>query len=103
MEDCQRRRYPTGGNQIAELFAWKITKHVAPRGQIGLLLPAMTLFKDESKGFRQAFFGSVKVNAVVNFANMAYVLFAGRAEVPAAAFFYELRRTREMRPANPNG
>ena len=83
--------YPTGGNQIAELFAWKITQHVARRGQIGLLLPAMTLFKDESKGFRQAFFGSVKVNAVVNFANMAYVLFAGRAEVPAAAFFYELR------------
>jgi hypothetical protein len=88
-------RYPTGGNQIAELFAWKVTEHVQNDGKIGLLLPAMTLFKDESTAFRKAFFGSLKVSAVVNFANMAYVLFAGRAEMPAAAFFYQLRSNRE--------
>jgi len=93
--------YPTGGNQIAELFAWKVTEHVAPRGAVGLLLPAMTLFKDESTRFRRAFFGNLKVNAVVNFANMAYVLFAGRAEVPAAAFFYELRPDAEIAPGEP--
>jgi len=87
--------YPTGGNQIAELFAWKATEHVHRGGNIGLLLPAMTLFKDESKDFRQAFFRDLKVCAVANFANMAYVLFAGRAEVPAAAFFYRLRRSEE--------
>ena len=82
---------PTGGNQVAELFAWKVTEHVHRHGHIGLLLPAMTLFKDESKSFRKAFFRELEVNTVVNFANMAYVLFAGRSEVPAAAFFYQLR------------
>lgn len=88
---ANERLFPTGGNQVAELFAWKVTKHVHDRGEIGLLLPAMTLFKDESTAFRKAFFRSLKVNSVVNFANMAYVLFAGRSQVPAAAFFYELR------------
>lgn len=83
--------YPTGGNQVAELFAWKVTEHIQASGNIGLLLPAMTLFKGESTSFRKAFFGNLKVHAVVNFANMAYVLFAGRAQVPAAAFFYQLR------------
>ena len=84
-------KYPSGGNQVAELFAWKVTEHVRADGSIGLLLPAMTLFKGESTSFRKAFFGGVRVNAVVNFANMAYVLFAGRSKVPAAAFFYQLR------------
>ncbi len=87
--------YPTGGNQVAELFAWKVTEHVHSRGNIGLLLPAMTLFKDESASFRKAFFRDLKVHSVVNFANMAYVLFAGRSEVPAAAFLYQRRRDRE--------
>jgi hypothetical protein len=94
--DANAEKYPTGGNQVAELFAWKLTEHVDADGGIGLLLPAMTLFKDESTGFRQAFFAGAKVNAVANFANLAYVLFAGRSEVPAAAFFYQ------KRPAAPN-
>ena len=85
------QQYPTGGNQVAELFAWKATEHVNSDGIIGLLLPAMTLFKDESTYFRQRFFQICKAESVVNFANMAYVLFAGRSEVPCAAFFYRLR------------
>lgn len=86
-----QEEYPTGGNQVAELFAWKVTEHIHSRGNIGLLLPAMTLFKSESKSFRKAFFRDLKVHSVANFANMAYVLFAGRSEVPAAALFYQLR------------
>jgi hypothetical protein len=89
--DANAKKYPTGGNQVAELFAWKVTEHVDAEGSTGLLLPAMTLFKDESTRFRKAFFASVKVSAVVNFANLAYVLFAGRSKVPAAAFFYQKR------------
>ncbi len=85
------KKYPTGGNQVAELFARKATEHVDAQARIGLLMPAMTLFKDESTAFRKAFFARVKVSAVVNFANLAYVLFAGLAEVPAAAFFYQNR------------
>ncbi|NQT19659.1 MAG: N-6 DNA methylase, partial [Planctomycetes bacterium] len=36
---------PTGGHQVAEAFAWKVIPHSAVKGVIGLLLPAMTLFK----------------------------------------------------------
>ena len=75
-------KYPTGGNQVAELFAWKATEHIDAKASIGLLMPAMTLFKAESTAFRQAFFARVKVNTVVNFANLAYVLFAGRSRSP---------------------
>jgi hypothetical protein len=89
------QQYPTGGNQVAELFAWKATEHVDSKGVIGLLLPAMTLFKDESTSFRQRFFQMCRVESVVNMANMAYVLFAGRSEVPCAAFFYRLREKTE--------
>ena len=85
------QQYPTGGNQVAELFAWKATKHVDNTGVIGFLLPAMILFKDESTVFRQRFFQMCKVESVVNFANLVEVLFAGRSRVPCAAFFYGVR------------
>ena len=85
------RQYPTGGNQVAEFFAWKATEHVDSNGVIGFLLPAMTLFKDESTSFRQRFFQMCKVESVVNFANLVEVLFAGRSRVPCAAFFYRVR------------
>lgn len=90
-KNANAEEHPAGGNQVAELFAWKATEHIDDKSSVGLLMPAMTLFKDESTGFRQAFFARVKVNAVANFANLAYVLFAGRVEVPAAAFFYQKR------------
>jgi hypothetical protein len=83
-----RDRFPTGGNQLAEAFAWRVRGFAAPDGVIGLLLPAMTLFKYESKAFRQAFFRRNAVCHVANFANLAEVLFAGRSRVPAAALFY---------------
>ncbi len=89
--NANAKKYPTGGNQVAELFAWKATEHINAKASVGLLMPAMTLFKDESTAFRRAFFAGVTVSAVVNFANLAYVLFAGRSEVPAAALFYRKR------------
>jgi hypothetical protein len=89
------QQYPTGGNQVAELFAWKATEHIDNTGVVGLLLPAMTLFKDESTLFRQRFFQMCKVESVVNFANMVEVLFAGRSRVPCAAFFYRVRTQAE--------
>ncbi len=81
-------RLPTGGNQVAEAFAWRAMDFVAPDGAVGLLLPAMTLFKKESVPFRRKFFESVKLGHVANFSNLAEVLFSGRSRVPAAAFFY---------------
>jgi hypothetical protein len=83
-------KMPIGGNQLAEAFLWKITDHLSEEGGAAILVPAMTLFKDESRLFRKQFFGCVDVWAVANFANMAEVLFAGRSRVPAAVLFYSV-------------
>ena len=82
---------PVGGNQVARAFAWEVLEYVAVDGEVGLFLPAMTLFENPARSFRQAFFHKAKVNTVVNFSNLAEVLAPGRFRMPAAAFFYELR------------
>ena len=84
-------RFPTGGNQLAEAFVWHSLPLLDAAGVAGLLLPAMTLFKMESTRFRARLFQSVRAWCVANFANLAYVLFAGRAEAPAVALFYAPR------------
>lgn len=82
---------PVGGNQVAEAFAWRAGELASPSGAVALLLPAMTLFKYESEGFRRAFLRRQSLWSVANFANMAEVMFSGRARLPAAAFFYSPR------------
>ena len=86
-----KRTHPTGGNQIAEAFLWKVGEHLTPAGVSGLLVPAMTWFKKESVPFRRSFCSQREVWCLANFANMAYVLFAGRAESPASAVFFKPR------------
>jgi methylase of polypeptide subunit release factors len=84
--------YPVGGYQVAEAFAWEASNYVVrDNGIVGLLLPAMTLFRANPKrqsGFRERFFGGMQVRAVANFANLREVLFAGRARLPSVALFY---------------
>jgi hypothetical protein len=89
---------PTGGNQAAEAFAWRACDLTSPRGVVGLLIPAMTLFKYESKPFRESFFEKTDVWSVANFSNLAEVLFAGRSRVPAAALFYSYRHDEVGQP-----
>ena len=91
MQD-NRTQHPVGGNQLAEAFAWRASDFVADNGAVALLLPAMTLFKYESTDFRNRLFKDQRVWCVANFANLANVLFGGRATLPAAAFFYSPRR-----------
>ncbi len=79
---------PTGGNQTAEAFAWRSQEFSGHGALAGLLIPAMTLFKKESRGFRQRFFSSNEPAYVANFANLAEVLFARRSRVPAAAVVF---------------
>jgi len=93
-----KRECPTGGNQVAEAFAWRACEWTARAGLIGLLVPAMTFFKYESKSFRKAFFERTDVWSVANFANLAEVLFARRSRVPAAALFYSYRTAKDERP-----
>jgi hypothetical protein len=80
--------HPTGGNQMAEAFAWRASEILDVEGCVALLLPAMTLFKYESTGFRKAFLLHHRLWSVGNFANLREVLFGGRSRLPAAAFFY---------------
>jgi hypothetical protein len=93
---------PVSGNQLAEAFLWKVAKHLKEDGLAAMLLPAMTLFKSESRALRQAFFKRLDVWCVVNFANLAEVLFAGRSRAPAAAFFYALPKAPGSSGANSN-
>lgn len=101
MQDAgNQNERPVGGNQVAEAFAWEAEKFLGDNGCAALLLPAMTLFKDESCKFRQRFLEALAIHAVANFANLAEVLFPGhryrsgrlttvsRPRRPAAAFFY---------------
>lgn len=90
MQKTSKER-PVGGNQLAEAFAWRASEVLKPDGVVGLLLPAMTLFKYESTTFRRSFLSSHLLWFVANFANLAEVLFGGRARLPAAAFLYSLR------------
>lgn len=91
MTGQQERATPVGDNEVAQAFAWEVGRYVTPNGVIGLLLPAMSLFEDPSRQFREAFFRILRVASVANFANLTEVLFAGRSRDPAAALFYALR------------
>jgi len=83
--DAHALTHPVTNNDVAEAFAWKAMEHVAPEGAVGLLLPAMTLFKD-STSFRKRYFTENDVAAVANFTNFRRDLFV-KAETPAAALF----------------
>ncbi len=78
---------PTGGNQIAEAFAHLVTQYSTEKGIIGLLLPAMTLFKTESREFRKSLFSRVRLLSVANLSNARRELFE-KAIAPPAVLFY---------------
>jgi len=82
---------PVGDNEVAQAFAWEVLRYVAADGIIGLLMPAMGLFEEPSKRFREEFFKTFEVSTIANFANLTEALFAGRSRDPAAAVFYAKR------------
>ena len=86
---AHKKTHPTSGNQIAEAFVWKAGDHLAKDGACGLVVLAMTWFKKEATTFRQRFFSERRVWCLANFANLAYVLFAGRSERPTSVVFFE--------------
>jgi hypothetical protein len=87
--EARKNEYVTSGNQIAEAFLWKTGENLAPDGACGLVVLAMTWFKKEGAKFRQQFFAHRRVWCLANFANLAYLLFAGRTERPASVVFFE--------------
>ena len=89
--EAHEKTKPVGLNQAAQAFAWEAPRYLKSGGECALLVPAMGLFEEPSADFRQAFFTTFQVHTVANFANLAEVLFDGRARVPAAAISYRLR------------
>ena len=84
---------PTGGNQVAEAFVWKILPYLEQNGVAGLVLPAMTLFKKESTSFRKQFFTKARAWCVANFSNLSEVLFAGRSRRPCLTLFFQQKES----------
>ncbi len=97
---------PIAQNQTAEAFAWRVGRHATPNGVTGLLLPAMTFFK-EVDSFRKEFFSQAQVLSVANFSNLRRDLFVkwlgGRKkkmEIPAAALFCRREKRGGTPPSN---
>jgi hypothetical protein len=89
------KELPIGGYQLARAFAWGVKDYVAENGEVGLFLPAMTLFDNRAAKFRKTFFRKMKVSTIANFSNLAEVLAGGRFRVPSASFFYSVRGDHE--------
>jgi len=99
MQRSKKQDMPVGGHQVAQAFAWEVSRYLAEGGHVALLMPAMMLFEDPSQDFRSSFFRRNQVQSVANFANLAEVLFAGRSRVPAAAIFYTPRAEEAGEPS----
>ena len=83
---AHRKEFPTGGNQVAEAFAWRACELVAADGVVGLLLPAMTLFKYESTRFRAKFLNATRLWSVANFSNLAEISVCWSVPGPSCGF-----------------
>ncbi|HEX8706303.1 MAG TPA: N-6 DNA methylase [Myxococcaceae bacterium] len=70
--------FPVASNQVAEAFTWKAAQLCAPEGAVGLVLPAISLFKDNPR-FRQALAGAFHLSCVANFSSFSEVLFENAA------------------------
>jgi methylase of polypeptide subunit release factors len=79
---------PVGGNRVCEAFSWRVIDLLNISGCVGLLIHANSLFNHESQKYRQAFFKDLTVARVTNFSHLAYVLFGGRGNEPAATLIY---------------
>ena len=90
---------PVGGNNLCEAFTWRVGDFLADGGCVGLLTKATSLTNETSDKYRRAFFGAHEVCRVTNFANLAYILFAGRADLPAASLIY--RKAEENQTKHP--
>jgi methylase of polypeptide subunit release factors len=85
---------PVVDKRVAEAFAWEAPRHLRSDGRVAFVMPGMTLFAARPV-FREQFFGTMKVEAVTNLANLREVLFDGRARLPAAVLVYG--------PSEPDG
>lgn len=79
---------PVGKYSLCEAFSWKAIEFLNEGGHVGFLIHATSLFNSYSTKYRQEFFKQHEIKRITNFANLAYILFAGRAQAPAATIIY---------------
>jgi methylase of polypeptide subunit release factors len=89
---------PVGGNRVCEAFSWRVVDLLNINGCVGLLIHANSLFNHESQKYRQAFFSDLTVSRVTNFSHLAYVLFGGRGNEPAATLIYSKTKPEVEKP-----
>lgn len=89
---------PVARGRVSDAFCWRVVDALAEGGRVGLLIPAKTLTNEQCKPFRAAFFTQNTTFRITNFSNLAYVLFAGRAEHPAATIIYTRKWENEQQP-----
>jgi hypothetical protein len=80
---------PATGHRVCEAFSWRVTNLLAIEGYVSLLIHATSLFNHESEKYRKLFFSQHQIARITNFSNLAYVLFGGRGEAPAATIVYQ--------------
>jgi hypothetical protein len=66
--------FPVASNQVAEAFTWKSAQQCSTEGAVGLVLPAISLFKDNPR-FWRALSSRYHISSVANFSSFAEVLF----------------------------
>ena len=93
-----QKEQPIAGNKVCEAFTWRVTEFIKSDGYIGLIIHATSLFNHESGKYRQAFFTQNEIARVTNFSNLAYVLFGGRGEAPAANLIYTKASDDRVKP-----
>jgi len=89
---------PATGNRVCEAFSWRVVDLLDPNGYVGLLIHANSLFNHESQKYRKPFFRDHTVARVTNFSHLAYVLFGGRGNEPAATLIYNKAETGVEKP-----
>jgi len=87
-DDENRRNRPVAGNRVVEAFSWRVTDLLNQGGFVGLVFHATSLFNHESKKYRREFFKQNEILRITNFTNLAYILFRGRGDAPAATVTY---------------
>jgi hypothetical protein len=91
--DANKDRYPVARARSADAFLWRVREFIEPDGMIALLIQATSLTNAQLEDFRRSFFRHNQVRRITNFSNLAYSLFAGSAETPAASVVYRPGRT----------
>jgi type I restriction-modification system DNA methylase subunit len=89
---------PATGNRVCEAFSWRVVDLLTLNGYVGLLIHANSLFNHESQKYRKKFFRDHAVARVTNFSHLAYVLFGGRGNEPAATLIYNKVETGLEKP-----